>query len=283
MVLGTVERIWRYAVKSMTGEMLTSTTITHRGIPGDRGWAVFDETRGGISNAKRLPPLRRCVARYMSDPIAGDEPPPAEVTLPDGTTLRTTDRDAAERMSAYVGRAVTFRHLGPAGSDAAARILPGADSEEFIRGLNGLMPGEPMPDMSAFPAERLRELRQGNFFDALPIHLITRTTLRTLERVAPESIWDERRFRPNLVIETTAADGYPEIEWLGRRARVGNATLSLSDGCPRCVMVTLPLEELPQDHQIMRTLVRETKHTAGIYVGVADPGDVRVGDAIELL
>ena len=44
----------------------------------------------------------------------------------------------------------------------------------------GLLPDEPMADMSEFPPERLRLLRQGNFFDAFPIHLLSRTTLRTL-------------------------------------------------------------------------------------------------------
>ena len=81
----------------------------------------------------------------------------------------------------------------------------------------GLMPGEPVPDMSEFPPERLRLLRLGNFFDALPIHLLTRTTLTTLARLAPESAWDERRFRPNLLVEVEESDGYPELGWIRRR------------------------------------------------------------------
>jgi len=54
----------------------------------------------------------------------------------------------------------------------------------------------------------LRLLRQGNFFDAFPLHLLTRTTLRTLARLAPESNWDERRFRPNLLVEADAPVTY---------------------------------------------------------------------------
>jgi uncharacterized protein YcbX len=147
----------------------------------------------------------------------------------------------------------------------------------------GILPGEPEPDMSAFSPERLRLLRQGNFFDAHPLHLITRTTLRTLARLAPESDWDERRFRPNLLIETDDPDGFPELAWPGRRLRVGDAMIEVVTGCPRCVMVTLQGDGLPQDHRIMRTLVRETNHTAGVYAGVAGEGEVREGDTIELL
>ena len=33
----------------------------------------------------------------------------------------------------------------------------------------------------------------------------------------------------------------------------------------------------------MRALVRETKHTAGVYAQVIEPGEARVGDPIELV
>ena len=147
----------------------------------------------------------------------------------------------------------------------------------------GILPGEPEPDLSAFSPERLKLLRQGNFFDAFSIHLLTRTTLRTLERLAPESSWDQRRFRANLLVETDEREGYPELAWVGRRVRVGTAVIEVVMGCPRCVMVTLAENDLPQDHRIMRTLVRETQHTAGIYANVVEEGVVREGDAVELL
>jgi MOSC domain-containing protein YiiM len=46
-------------------------------------------------------------------------------------------------------------------------------------------------------------------------------------------------------------------------------------------MVTQATEELPQDHRTMRTLVRETKHTAGVYARVVAAGEVRAGDEVE--
>lgn len=283
MRIGTVAQVWRYPVKSMSGERREAAAITLRGIPGDRGWAVCDETRGGITGAKRLPPIRGCRARYLSEPVAGAAPPPAEITLPDGTSVRADSADAARRLSEAFGRPVTLRSLGPAGSEAAPRVNTSQESEETVRALNGLVPGEPMPDMSEFPPDRLRLLRQGNFFDALPIHLLTRTTLRTLARLAPESVWDERRFRMNLLVETNDPEGYPELGWVGRRVRVGTAVIEVVTGCPRCVMTTQAVEDVPQDPRVMRTLVRETKHTAGIYAGVLEAGEVRVGDEVSVL
>jgi hypothetical protein len=78
-------------------------------------------------------------------------------------------------------------------------------------------------------------------------------------------------------------EGYPELGWLRRRLRVGTAVIEVVAGCPRCVMVTQAVDEVPQDHGVMRTLVRETRHTAGVYASVVEEGEVRVGDAVEIL
>jgi hypothetical protein len=140
-----------------------------------------------------------------------------------------------------------------------------------------------MPDYGDLTPERLRELRHGNFFDAYPIHLLTRTTLHTLERIAPESSWDVRRFRMNVLMDAVETMGYPELEWIGRRVRVGTAVVAIAMGCPRCVMVTQAVDDVPQDHRVMRTLVHETHHTAGVYAAVVEPGEAREGDPVELL
>jgi uncharacterized protein YcbX len=282
-MIGTITHLWRYPVKSMAGERLDSALLTRRGIPGDRGWALFDETRNGVTNAKRLPPLRGCAARYDAEPVAGEAPPPATITLPDGTRVTSDSSAAADRLSALVGRAVSLRSLGAAGTEAAGRVTGEGDPPDFVRALFGLAPGEPMPDMSDFTPERLRELRQGNFFDAFPLHVLTRTTLATLERLAPESSWDERRFRANLLVEAEDRDGYPELGWIGRRLRVGGAVLAVVTSCPRCVMVTLAGDSLPHDPRVMRTLVRETAHRAGVYAAVVEEGVVREGDRVELV
>ena len=283
MKLGVVSQLWRYPVKSMAGERRASVRLSVRGIPGDRGWAVYDETRQGITNAKRLPALRMCHARCAAEPSAESAPPAAELALPDGTTLRSDDANAAARLAAFVGRAVSLRALGPPGTGSAPRLTLQDEPAEVVRELNGLQAGEPMPDYGELTPERLRELRLGNFFDAYPIHLLTRTTLRTLEAIAPESSWDVRRFRMNVLMEATESTGYPELAWIGRRIRVGSAVLSVAMGCPRCVMVTQAVDDVAQDHRIMRVLVRETRHNAGVYAEVVEPGEAREGDTVELV
>jgi len=79
------------------GEHLESVRLTARGIPGDRAWAVFDESRDGITNAKRLPLLRACRARFTSEPVAGRVPPAVRITFPDGSTLDSDSPAIADR------------------------------------------------------------------------------------------------------------------------------------------------------------------------------------------
>lgn len=281
--VGTIAGLWRYPIKSMRGERLEFAAITRRGILGDRGWAVFDETRKGITGAKRLPVLRGFGARYASEPTPGEGLPAVEIKLPDGSLLRTDAPDAGRQLGALVGRPVSFRALGPMGSETDPRLTSADESAEVEREVMGLLPGEPVADMSELSGERLRLLRQGNYFDSFPLHLLTRTTLRTLASLAPESVWDERRFRPNLLVAAEEPDGYPEMAWLGRRLRAGTAVIEIAMACPRCVMATQAVDEIPHDPRIMRTLVRETSHNAGVYVSIVEEGEVRVGDAVELI
>ncbi len=281
MRIGTVHQVWRYPVKSMGGERLPAARLSRRGIPGDRGWALYDEARGGITNAKRLPPVREVRARYLHEPVAGEASPPAELRFPDGSIVRSDSPEAAVRLSGLTGRSVALRALGPAGTETDPRLTTAAETPEVQRALGGLLPGEPEADFSMFTPERLLQLRQGNFFDAFPLHLLTRETLQSLKHLAPESDWHTSRFRANVLIDSEAADGYPELAWVGRKLRIGTALIQIVMGCPRCVMVTLKEHDLPQDHRIMRTLVRETKHIAGVYASVLEEGDVREGDAIE--
>ncbi len=267
----------------MNGERLHSADLSTRGIPGDRGWAVYDEARNGITNGKRWAAMRRCNPHYVSEPVPGQASPPISILLPNGVRVDSSASAAASQMTEWLGRPVSLRALGPAGSESARRLTMQDERPEVVRELMGVLPGEPMADLSELPPERLRLLRQGNFFDAFPIHLLTRTTLRTLARIAPESNWDERRFRPNLLLDVNESQGYPELAWTGRSLRAGSAVLEVVTGCPRCVMVTQAVDDLAPDPGVIRTLVRETHHVAGVYARVAESGHVRVGDPVEMV
>lgn len=284
--VGAVSEVWRYPVKSMMGERVRAATLTDLGVPGDRGWAVRDEVRGGIRGAKKIASLMALAARYRDEP-AGDRPvPPVDIELPDGSTVTSDDPGLNHRLSAALGHEVTLWPRLPA--DALDHYRRGApDSDDLLaelRQIFGRLDDEPLPDLTGFPPEILEyESPLGTYFDAFPLLLLTTSSLAALQDLVPDAAVDVRRFRPNLLVDTGPAAGFVEQGWTGRRVRVGGAELEVTVGCPRCVMVTRGFADLDADPTILRTIVRDVDQILGVYANVVRPGPVAEGDRVELV
>jgi uncharacterized protein YcbX len=285
MQVGRVKALQRYPVKSMGGESLDQVTLLERGLPGDRAWAVRDEVRGGIRGAKKLPGLMQCHARYRTAPPT-EGSGPAEITLPDGARFSSDAPDAAERVSGAIGHPVSLWPLQPA-SDVEHYRRGAPDHEDMeteLRSMFAREPDEPLPDLGVFPPDLFQyESPPGTYFDAFPLLLLSDRALASMARLAPESAFDARRFRPNLLIEAHGDDDFPERSWCDQKLRIGEATLRIGVECPRCVMVTHAQGDLPKDPKVMRALVREAGGCLGVYASVEVPGKVAVGDAVQRL
>jgi uncharacterized protein YcbX len=284
--IATIAEIHRYPVKSMQGERLTEVVIGVDGLRGDRSWAARDEGRGGIEGARKLPALLGCTARFTEPVEAAGALPPPEVELPDGTRMRISDSEAALRLSDLTGRHLSLWPRRPA--DETLHYRRGtADHEDLLeelRSIFGRLPDEPLPDLAAFPPESLASATiPGTYFDCYPLFLLTRSSLESLEAARPESQFDARRFRPNLLLDAVDGAGFPERAWVGRRVRIGGATLRIAMECPRCVMTTHAFADLPRDPGVMRALVKENAGNLGVYAAVEEPGRVAAGDAVALL
>lgn len=266
-VLGRVSAIRRYPVKSMLGEELDSAKVTERGLLGDRAYALVDAETGKVASAKdprRWPNLFEFRARFGEPFATAGSLPPARITLPDGESVTTDQPDIETRLSAAVGRPVRLARSG----------FEGATAEGYWPDHDWL----PNPDQAfEFP------LPAGSFFDEAMVHLITTATLGRLQALAPESRFDVRRFRPNLVIEPTSVTaGFVENDWIGRTLTIGETQLQISGPCPRCIMTTLSQGDLPKDPRVLRTVVQENQGNAGVYASVVRVGVVRLGDAVTL-
>lgn len=308
MIVGRVREVWRYPVKSMAGERLEGCAVGPSGLSGDRGWALRDDGAGEIRGAKISPKLMLCAARYREEP-SGGRVPHVEITLPDGSRTASDDPGVNARLSELVGRKVTLWPLRPA-SDRAhyRRAIPAAPlvgllsrSRGFRRLVLGAMrlarldgelrkdfgrePGEPLPDLSALPAELFEFTSPpGTYFDAFPVHLLTTSSLGAMARLNPASAWDARRFRPNFLIETAeTVEGLAEAGWAGRRLRLGPLGLKCEMPTMRCSMTMQAQAGLPKDPLVLRTIVREAGQNLGAYASIETPGRVAVGDAAELV
>ncbi|MGH2760287.1 MAG: MOSC domain-containing protein, partial [Actinomycetota bacterium] len=141
--------------------------------------------------------------------------------------------------------------------------------------------GEPLIEINASIAS------PGDFFDAAAIHLITRNTLDELSRREPESRFEVRRFRPNIVVDVADTEGFVENDW--KVMRSGALEMRTLLPVPRCVMTTLPQGDLPKDRNVLRaaavhnmvdTKVVGVMPCAGLYAMVATGGDLRVADTL---
>ena len=286
----TITDIFRYPVKSMKGHALSSAIMTKRGIPGDRAWALKDEERGGIKGGKRFPQLLSMTPVLASEPNEQNISPTVSITLQDGQVVSSTDPDINATLSKAVGSPVSLWPILP--EDQLEHYLrppmdENVDVEAYYREIFARNPDEPLPDISLFPEEVLKyESPPGSYFDAFPILIMSRASLIHLNEVAAatggQSNFDVRRFRPNILLDIDA-NGFPENQWMGRRAKIGSAVIKFEMPCPRCVITTHGFEDLPKDPKIMRHLVKENGGNLGAYVSIETPGTFAQGDVIALL
>jgi uncharacterized protein YcbX len=119
-------------------------------------------------------------------------------------------------------------------------------------------------------------------FDAGPLHLLTTASIAWLRRLLPESSVDERRFRPNLLIDVPG-DTQVERLWLGKTVCIGNEVrLRVRDLTERCVMVGMAQADLPDDPRVLRDLTRLAGPHFGVYAEVVISGRINRGDCLRV-
>lgn len=307
-LVGTIQQIWRYPVKSMAGERLAACAIQSLGIPGDRGWAIRNEILREVTNGKDIPLLMQCAARYRNEPINGSIPH-VNIALHDGTSIQSDDPAVNARLSAVFGKSLTLWPRQPASNRAHYRrtkltarlagrlarfsafraLLPMLTSfgslNSELREAFSREEGEPIPDISTLPPEILEFTSPlGTYFDAFPIHVMTTASLEAMTRFNPAADWDVRRFRPNFLIKSAdGIEGLTESEWAGKTLRIGAVELKCEIPTVRCGMTMQAQTDLPKDPSVLRSIVRDANQNLGIYASVVSSGNISEGDAVELI
>ncbi|MBV8980358.1 MAG: MOSC domain-containing protein [Acidimicrobiia bacterium] len=280
--VGVVSDLRRYPVKSMLGEQLERAPITEKGVVGDRQYALIDDATGKVISVKR--PKRWGRMFELTATTDGDT---VRVSFPDGDAFGIDDPELPKQLSDFFGRAVSVTSTPPGtGFDEAwvgelkdgARPYFGMESAE--------VDGEEFIDGGAFMANN------GNFFDFGALHLVSTASTKQLAANAPDTGFDPRRFRPNVVIDAPDV-GFVEAAWQGRTLQVGDVTLTVSIPVPRCVMTTLEQGDLPADRNVLREVGKQNKvdlmgtgtpfPCVGVYADAAAPGEIAVGDEVTLL
>jgi len=289
--IGAVTELWRFPVKSMAGERLEAAELTANGVLGDRAYALIDVETGKVVSAKSVanfPGMMDCGAAFIEPPRPGREVPPVRITLPNGKSLASNAPGAEDDLSAHFGRQVKL-----------ARVAPEHFTiDQYHADVEGVDPAhrnktvEQKLGAAYFKSAGLASpVAEGSLFDLFPLSVMTMSTLRRLGELQPQSRFDRRRFRMNIIVETPE-QGFVENGWVGKALGVG-AQVKLAVAVPdaRCVMTTLAQGDLPQDSEIIRTLMMHNRlelpggrryPCAGVYVVVAAPGHLRIGDPVTL-
>lgn len=106
---GTIASLWRYPVKSMLGERSDSLQLDHRGVVGDRLFAVRDGA-GKFGSGKTTRRFRRMDGLFQFR--AGYDGDMPLITFPDGITLRGTDPAVHVRLTDLLGITVRLAREG---------------------------------------------------------------------------------------------------------------------------------------------------------------------------
>jgi MOSC domain-containing protein len=247
-------------IKALAIQELEQVELGHLGVENDRRFCIVDPD-GKMLNAKRV---RRFVAVR---PQFDDAMKHLVLDMPDGSRVKG---------EIGLGRAISVSIYG---RNVPARIVDGPWSAA----------------LSTF-AERSVELVR--FDDAgegvdradegAGASLLSEGSLRAIAKAAGVSgPVDPRRFR--MLFGIAGVDAHVEDTWIGSRVHIGSAVVVPGGNIGRCAVTTLDPVTGVSDLDTLAALAmyRTEKVTSeplafGVWATIAQPGVVRVGDAVHV-
>ncbi|OLE96510.1 MAG: MOSC domain-containing protein, partial [Cyanobacteria bacterium 13_1_20CM_4_61_6] len=252
-IVGKIDSLWRYPVKSMRGEELDEAFAGFSGIYGDRLFAFKSSAspkgfpyltareqqrllqyRPHFRDPdKAARPINLAEAESMgANPVSAD---PSElmvdVETPDGRTLAIDD---------------------PALTDV---VRAGIDQKH---------------QLTLMRSERAMT-------DCRPVSIFSLQSARQLAEETGTSM-DKRRFRANVYVDLTSAQGFGENEFVGRSLRIGSkAVVTILERDPRCVMITLDPDTGEKTPAILKKVAQAHDGMAGVYGAVMIEGLLHKG------
>lgn len=260
-VIGKIDSLWRYPVKSMRGEELDELFAGYAGIYGDRLFAFQSS-----ANAKGFPFLTardQCqMIRYRArfrDPGKAARPinqTEAATLSPLINPISASPADLMVDVETPGGK--TFAIDDPALMDNLRLNIDGKHQLTLLRSDKAMT-------------------------DCLPLSILSLQTAKQLGGETGIEI-DKRRFRANVYVDLTNAEGFAEDQFVGKTLRIGSkvvVSVRARDG--RCMMITLDPDTAEKSPAVLKTVAQGHEGKAGVYAAVLVEGIVRKGDSVELL
>ena len=259
--IGTVESLWRYPIKSMSGEAMTEVFMGFSGFYGDRCFAFKNSTaRKGFPylNATVQQQMLRYRPQFRYAERAAKPPNLTEaVSIAPGVTPANAEPND-----------LILDVVTPSGAVVAV------DDPALIEMLGEGLRGE----------NHLTLVRSDRALtDCRPVSLISLQTVRQVEAELGIPI-DKRRFRANAYLNLASDYGFAEDELVGRKLRIGSsAVIMVLERDPRCKMISLDPDTGEHNPEVLRKVAKAHANSAGVYCAVLVEGVMTKGDSIQRL
>ncbi len=245
--MASVAQIWRHPIKGIGAEPLERATLAHgRPLSGDRAWAV----------------------------LTGDN-----AEAPTGGWRSW--QDLAVGVTALPLMAITARtrgtrlHLDHPQLDPI-EIDPETDSARLIDWLRPLWPRErrPLNRLIRAPESGMTSTSYGS------VSIMGLGSLAALSEASGQGL-DPRRFRGNIWVRGLAP--WEEFDWVGRKVRIGNALLEVTERIERCRSTQANPETGEEDLQVLQLLRRNFGHRdLGLRAKVLTGGEIATDAEVTL-
>lgn len=248
-----IASLHRHPVKGLTPERIASARLVAGGyFPGDRVYAIENGPAGFDAADPQHQPKIKFLMLMRNERLA---------------TLRTRFDDAS-------GELVILRE----GAEAARGDLTTAEGRARIEAFFADFSRDDLrgaPKVLAAPQGfRFTDSKVGY------VSLINRASCDDLGAKMGRSV-DPLRMRGNILLD--GLEAWREFDLLGKRIRLGGATLEVTNRIRRCAATNVDPSAGLRDMNIPQALERFYGHTdCGIYAKVIVGAEIRDGDALEL-
>jgi len=260
-MIGKVESLWRYPVKSMRGEEMDELFAGYAGVYGDRLFAFKSSaSRPGFPwfTAREQRQMLRYQPRFRypekaARPINLAE---AEKLPPGANPISANPSELMIDVETPSGEAIAI--------DDPALI-------EMLR-----QGGNENHELTLLRSDRAMT-------DCRPLSLFAIQSAKRLEEETSTTV-DKRRFRANVYLDLGSADGFAENQFVGQSLRIGTkVVVAILDRDPRCMMITLDPDTAEKTPAILKAVAQAHEGFAGIYGAILSEGVIKRGDSVELL
>ena len=258
-IIGKVDSLWRYPVKSMRGEELEELFAGFPGIYGDRVFAFRSS-----ANHKGFPYLtardQRRLLQYRP-----------RFRFPDKAArpinLIEAESKNANSLSADLAELVVDVET-PDGETLAI------DDPALVEMLRANI--DQKHEVTLMQSQRAMT-------DCRPISIFSLQSAQQLAEETGTQV-DKRRFRANVYVDLAASKGFAENELVGRSVRIGpKVTITILERDARCVMITLDPDTGEQAPAILKKVAQAHDGMAGVYGAVLVEGMLHKGDSVEMI